>query len=501
MKFYDKVEIIVEWGKWWNGAVAWRREKFIPYGGPAWWDWGKWGDVILVGSKDENTLIYFRYKKRFKAEDWEHWKWHDMYWKKWEDLILKVPLWTVVKDKKTRKILFQFIKDWDKFVAAKWGRWGWWNIHFKSPTRQFPQFALLGEPWEKRELILELQMLWDVALIWFPSVWKSSIINAISNVKAKVADYPFTTIVPNLGVVKYKDLSFSIVDVPWLIKWASQWKGLWYDFLRHILKARIWVFVYDVWRYEEWVKEIIDLLEEIKLYLKYRFLQEDRNLFWKPLKDIYFKIECKDNFIFFKVFWLFENDEEELLFEKVIIFVFNKIDLINDDEILQELEKYFVNKISQYLHFSQNCIKNNIIKISAVWRVGLEKFLDKILELLSKRDLQIKFDFIDKVQLSQIRKDRYIKDVTNEQLKKLIDEGYIDESQAKYIKVWEVYDPYLTYLTFVLPWGNDEAELRFWEELEKKWILKWLQSYWVRKGDILKIISHYGNDSVRYIEL
>ena len=168
---------------------------------------------------------------------------------------------------------------------------------------------------------------------------------------------------------------------------------------------------------------------------------------------------------------------------------------------MQELEKYFVDKISQYLQFSQNCVKNNIIKISAVWRIGLEKFLDKILQLLSKRDLQIKFDFIDKVQLSQIRKDRYLKDVTNEQLKKLIDEGYIDESQAKYIKVWEVYDPYLTYLTFVLPWGNDEAELRFWEELEKKWILKWLQSYWVRKGDILKIISHYWDDSLRYIEV
>ena len=500
MKFYDKVKIKVEGWRWWNGAVAWRREKFIPFWWPAWWDGGKWGDVILKASKDENTLIYYRYKKEFKAPSWEHWKWHDMYGKSAEDLILKVPVWTVVKDAKTGKILFQFTKDWQEFVVAKGWRWWLGNIHFKTPVRQFPQFALLGEPGEKKELILELQMLADVALIWTPSVWKSTLINAVSNVKAKVADYPFTTLIPNLGIVKWKNCNFSMIDIPGLIKGASEGKGLGFDFLRHVLKAKIWIFMLDVSRFEEGIQEVIDLLNEVEVYLKYKFLEEEKNIFWKPLSDLKIVYSCDDGLIKLTLIWIFEDNEEKVIFEKIILFIFNKIDTIQDSEILQELQSSFVEHISRKLWLSKNCIEDNIIKISAAWRINIEEFLNRVTQILDNVKLENIFESLfEKVKVDYQRQERYIKDVTDKELKKLIEEQYIEEDQAKYIKVWEVFDPYLNYLVFVLPWWNDEAELWFWEELEKKWILKWLQSFWVRKGDILKIRSPYGDEEVRYI--
>jgi hypothetical protein len=150
---------------------------------------------------------------------------------------------------------------------------------------------------------------------------------------------------------------------------------------------------------------------------------------------------------------------------------------------------------------SRECIKNNIIKISAIWRININQFLEIVWQILQNEKLKWDFDLIDKIKVEKEEKKSYIKDITDNKIRKLVEQWYIDETEAKYVKVWEVYDPYLSYLTFVLPWWNDEAELWFWEELNKKWIMKWLEKHGVRKWDILKVKSIYDGYDDRYIQV
>lgn len=510
MKFYDIAKISVSSWRWWDWSSAGRREKWIPFGWPAWGDGWKWWSVILKASKDVNTLIEYSYKKQFKARPWEMWMSHDRYWKDSDDLILEVPVWTVVKQQETNKILFQFKHDQEEFVVARW--WKWWlgNIHFKNSTRQFPDFAIMWEPGEKKEIMLELQLLWDVALIWTPSVWKSSIINAVSNAKVKVWDYPFTTLIPNLWIVKYGDYNFSIVDVPGLIQWASEWRGLWNEFLRHVLKAKNWTFVTDISRYESWLEDFWQLIEEIVKYVWNRFMGSTE--YGAPIKSLKIKISMVWSNIVFEAITKLDK-QDVIILRKVLNFVVNKFDVIDDQEILHEYLKTFVEAINKWFSdlknlkqknfsvsvwkISKKDITNNIHVMSVFTRYWLDDFLKNTINNLQNFDSKDVLD-IEFVKVEKEEKN-YIIDITKKERTYLLENGYINETDAKYIKIWEVYDNEVSRLVFTLPWWNDEAEYRFWNTLDRKWYMSSFEKHGIQKWDVIKIISVYEWIEDRYI--
>ena len=245
--FTDYTKIIIKSGNGGNGAATFRREKYVAAGGPDGGDGGKGGDVYFIVDPDSNTLINFRYNKKFKAQNGENGSGSNCYGKKGEDLYIKVPLGTVVKDKETGKIIADLSKEGQKELVLPGGRGGKGNSHFATATRQAPHFAQGGEKGIEKELILELKMLADVGLIGFPNVGKSTILSMVTEAKPKIADYHFTTLEPNLGVAKteYGD-SFVIADIPGIIEGASQGVGLGLQFLRHIERTRLLLHVIDV---------------------------------------------------------------------------------------------------------------------------------------------------------------------------------------------------------------------------------------------------------------
>jgi obg family GTPase cgtA len=245
--FTDYAKIYASAGKGGNGAVSFRREKYIAAGGPDGGDGGKGGDIYFEVDPDSNTLIDFRYKKKFKAENGSNGEGAHKYGKSGEDLYIKVPIGTIVKDAKTNEILADLSEKGQKELVLRGGRGGKGNSHFATATRQAPRFAQGGEEGEEKELILELKLLADVGLIGYPSVGKSTILSIVTAATPKIADYPFTTLVPNLGVVKpeYGE-SFVIADIPGLIEGASEGVGLGTEFLRHIERTRLLLHVIDV---------------------------------------------------------------------------------------------------------------------------------------------------------------------------------------------------------------------------------------------------------------
>ncbi len=275
MQFYDEVRITVASGKGGDGIASGRRAPWIPLWWPSWWDGGDGGSVFFVASKDENTLIDYKYKKQFKAKPWEPGRTKDQYGAHGENLELIVPIGTMIKDTESWKLIAQLEHDKQKIEILKGGEGGLGNIHFKDAVNQYPNFYTLGEPGQEKEITLELQLLADVGLIGSPSVWKSSLINCMADVKAKVADYPFTTLVPNLGSVSVWDYRFNVIDIPGLIEGASEGKGLGNAFLRHVLKARVFAFVADLSRFESWIKETVGLFHEIIRYITNRFGEEE----------------------------------------------------------------------------------------------------------------------------------------------------------------------------------------------------------------------------------
>ncbi len=243
--FVDKTDIVVKAGKGGNGAVSFRREKYVARGGPDGGDGGHGGNVVFVVDKGENTLIKFRYKRKFIAESGEDGKGKRCHGKTGEDLIISVPPGTVIRDKVSGKVMFDMSKD-NRFVAAKGGRGGWGNAHFATPTRQIPQFANPGLPGQERELTLEIKMLADVGLIGFPSVGKSTFISRASAARPKVAAYHFTTLSPVLGVVSLDtERHFVMADLPGLIEGAGEGAGLGHRFLRHVERCRLFIHVVD----------------------------------------------------------------------------------------------------------------------------------------------------------------------------------------------------------------------------------------------------------------
>jgi len=264
--FIDEVEIQVIAWKWWDWLVSWRREKYIPKWWPRWGNgWNGW-DVFFQTTRNLNTLSDFRHKKVLSAKKWGSWGTQDMTWAGWEDLILKVPVWTIIKDLDSLEIIADLSHDNMLYKIVSWWRGGYGNSHFVSSTRQAPAFAELWDVWEERKLKLELKLVADIWIIWIPSAGKSTLINSITNVKAKTWDYPFTTLTPNLGVLDHKWKSLVLEDVPGLIPGASEWKWLGIEFLKHIERTWVLVHLLDSYRLDNIFSDYEAIRKELESF-------------------------------------------------------------------------------------------------------------------------------------------------------------------------------------------------------------------------------------------
>ncbi|ALN80129.1 Obg family GTPase CgtA [Lysobacter antibioticus] len=247
MKLVDEAEIKVIAGNGGNGCIGFRREKFIPLGGPDGGDGGSGGSVWLVANENVNTLVDFRHQKQFRAQRGENGMGRQAYGKGGDDLVIVVPVGTVVTNVETDEIIGDLVAHGDRLLVAHGGKGGLGNMHFKSSINRTPRKALPGLPGEERELKLELKLLADVGLLGFPNAGKSTLIRAVSAATPKVADYPFTTLYPNLGVVSVEaHRSFVIADIPGLIEGAADGAGLGAQFLRHLQRTRLLLHLVDV---------------------------------------------------------------------------------------------------------------------------------------------------------------------------------------------------------------------------------------------------------------
>ena len=328
--FTDYAKIIIKSGNGGDGAITFRREKYVAAGGPDGGDGGKGGDIYFEVDPDANTLIDFRYTKKFKAQNGENGSGGNKYGKSGEDLYIDVPIGTIIRDAETGKIVADLSKEGQVELVLKGGRGGKGNSHFATATRQVPRFAQAGEDGEEKEVILELKLLADVGLLGFPNVGKSTFLSVVTDAKPKIANYHFTTIEPNLGVVKTeKGDSFVIADIPGIIEGASEGVGLGIQFLRHVERTRLLLHVIDVSGIEgrNPVQDFHTINEELKKY-------------------------------------------SEKLSQRKQIIVANKIDIMQDDTGYKELEK---------LAKEQNI---EIFKISGATGQGIKELLNRVSEVL-----------------------------------------------------------------------------------------------------------------------
>lgn len=266
--FIDEAVIEVEAGAGGDGCIAFRREKHVPRGGPSGGDGGDGGDVILVADPHLNTLLDYHYKTHYKAERGGDGSGDHRKGRHGKSITLRVPVGTLVYDEQTGDLLADLARPHQRFIVAKGGKGGKGNANFATPTRQAPRFAEKGLPGEKRRIRLELKLLADVGIVGMPNAGKSTLISRISAARPKIADYPFTTLVPNLGVVKYQDSSFVVADIPGLIEGAHAGHGLGHQFLRHVERARLLLYLLDCspFALQPPLEAFHTLQEELRLY-------------------------------------------------------------------------------------------------------------------------------------------------------------------------------------------------------------------------------------------
>ena len=270
MKFFDEAKIEVIAGDGGNGAATFRREKYVPKGGPSGGDGGRGGSIFAIADRNLNTLIDFRYTRIFRAERGENGMSADCYGRGGEDLVLRMPVGTVISDLETGEPIADLDHDGKKALIAQGGKGGLGNIHFKSSINRAPKQCTPGTPGARRDLKLELRVLADVGLLGLPNAGKSTFIRAVSSAKPKVADYPFTTLHPNLGVVRVDDgRSFVVADIPGLIEGAAEGAGLGHQFLRHLQRTRLLLHIVDVAPFDpdaDPVRDAHAILDELKKY-------------------------------------------------------------------------------------------------------------------------------------------------------------------------------------------------------------------------------------------
>lgn len=264
--FVDYIKVHIASGKGGQGSTHLRREKFVPKGGPDGGDGGRGGHIIFQGNKNLWTLFHLKFKRHFSAGHGGSGGKQTSTGADGEDIIVEVPLGTVIKDSETGLVLKEITEDLEKFIAAKGGKGGMGNAHFKSATNQTPRYAQTGLPGEEKNLTLEMKILADVGLVGFPNAGKSTLLSVLSAAKPKIADYPFTTLKPNLGIVGYRDYqSFVMADIPGIIEGAAEGKGLGHYFLRHIERNSILLFLIPA-DADDLRKEYDILVDELRRY-------------------------------------------------------------------------------------------------------------------------------------------------------------------------------------------------------------------------------------------
>ncbi|WP_425261697.1 Obg family GTPase CgtA [Rubrivivax sp. RP6-9] len=270
MKFVDEATIDIAAGNGGAGCVSFRREKFIPFGGPNGGDGGRGGSVYAMADRNINTLIDYRYARRHEAKNGEPGRGSDQFGAAADDIVLRMPVGTIVSDAETGEVLVELLEHEVKVLLAKGGDGGFGNLHFKTSTNRSPRQKTPGWPGEAKKLKLELRVLADVGLLGMPNAGKSTLIAAISNARPKIADYPFTTLHPNLGVVRVgPERSFVVADVPGLIEGASEGAGLGHQFLRHLQRTRLLLHVVDMAPFDDAVdpvKQARAIVAELKKY-------------------------------------------------------------------------------------------------------------------------------------------------------------------------------------------------------------------------------------------
>lgn len=367
--FIDYVKIKVISGKGGDGASTFRREKYVPKGGPDGGDGGNGGSIYAIGDKKINTLLDLYYKKIYRAEDGGRGMGSNKHGRNGEDIYIKVPLGTVIKDASDNSFLGEIINDGEKLLLVKGGRGGRGNARFKSSTRQAPRFYEKGEPGEEKELIFELKIIADAGIIGRANAGKSTLLSRISNAHPKIADYPFTTLTPVLGIVRFIDFRDIVVaDIPGLIEGASKGKGLGIEFLRHIERARIFIHLVDPTQG--------DALENYKMINK--------------------ELEAYD----------------KKLLKRPQIVVVNKIDLLNKEEI-DKIKSSFKKK------------KINPIFISAKENIGLEEVLNKLYNIAKELPAEIPREEVQKVftekdELKLIEIDKNIFQLKSKKIEKYV---------------------------------------------------------------------------------
>lgn len=330
--FVDTAKIFIKSGDGGDGSISFRREKYIAFGGPDGGDGGDGGDIILVADPNMTTLLDFTYKRKYLAERGGNGSGSKCFGKNGETLYIKVPMGTVVRDVETNKIMVDLAHPGDKYVAAKGGRGGRGNVRFTTPTRQAPDFAEPGMPGEERYISLELKVLADVGLLGFPNVGKSTLLSVVSKARPKIANYHFTTLKPNLGVVAMPGIqSFVMADIPGIIEGAAEGVGLGIQFLRHIERTRVLIHIVDISGVEgrDPFEDFVKINEELKKY---------------SIK----------------------------LWDRPQIVAANKSDMLYDDEIFEDFKK----KVEELGY-------DRVIKMSAATNQGVEELMKEAARLLS----------------------------------------------------------------------------------------------------------------------
>jgi GTP-binding protein len=329
MKFVDEATIDVAAGNGGAGCVSFRREKFIPFGGPNGGDGGRGGSIYAVADRNLNTLIDYRYARRHEARNGEHGRGSDQFGAAGEDIVLRMPVGTIIKDAETDAVIAELLEPDEKVLIAKGGDGGFGNLHFKSSTNRAPRQKTPGWPGEQKKLKLELRVLADVGLLGMPNAGKSTFITAVSNARPKIADYPFTTLHPQLGVVRVgPEQSFVVADLPGLIEGAAEGAGLGHLFLRHLQRTRLLLHIVDMAPFDENVDPVAQakaIVNELKKY--------DESLYEKPR-------------------WL----------------VLNKLDMVPEEERAKRVKDF----VKRYKW------KGPVFEISALTREGLEPLIKAI---------------------------------------------------------------------------------------------------------------------------
>lgn len=425
--FLDRAKVNVKAGKGGDGMVAFRREKYVPDGGPAGGDGGRGGNVIFRVDEGLRTLMDFRYNRHFKADNGQNGMSKSKYGAGADDLIVKVPPGTLIRDAQTNVLLADLVENGQEIIVAKGGRGGRGNIRFATHKNPAPSIAENGEPGEERELSLELKVLTDAGLIGYPSVGKSTLLSVVSNAKPKIADYQFTTLTPNLGVVQLGvDQEFVLADMPGLIEGASQGVGLGINFLRHIERTKVLVHVIDMAATHERdpYQDFLDIMEELSAY-------------------------------------------NEILLQRPMVIVANKM----DEAAALENIKSFKDQLSDY-YARQKQEMPEIFEVSAWQTTGLRPLLNKVYELIQTSEfIPLEEEVIEAVHYQ-------IEEEVPFQIEKL-DEGY-----------WRLYGEKIEKLYAMTNMSHDESIARFARQMRTMGVDEALREAGAQSGDIIDLAGY-----------